>query len=42
MKWDIIGLSEVGKLDESLVKRNNSGNYFYYKGETKDYKDVGF
>lgn len=41
IKWDIIGLAEVRREGESLVKRKN-GNYMYYYGETKGYRGVGF
>jgi len=39
-KWDIVGLSEVRRAGENLIKRN--GNYFYYFGETKGQKGIGF
>ncbi len=35
-----MGLAEVRKMGEGLLKRTN--NYFYYKGETKGYRGVGF
>ena len=41
IKWGIVGLSEVRKEGENLVKRKN-GNYFYYFGETKGQKGIGF
>lgn len=41
IKWDIIGLAEVRREGESLVKRKND-NYMYYYGETKGYRGVGF
>ncbi len=40
IRWDIVGLAEVRKMGEGLLKRTN--NYFYYKGETKGYRGVGF
>ncbi len=33
IKWDIVGLAEVRREGEGLLKRNN--NYFYYKGGNK-------
>lgn len=41
VKWDIMGLSEVRRKGEGLIQRK-SGNYFYYFGETKGQKGVGF
>ena len=41
VRWDIIGLSEVRRKGEGLIKRRN-GNYFYYFGETKGYRGIGF
>ena len=39
--WDIVGLSEVRKEGEWLIRRKNR-NYLYYYGETKGQKGVGF
>ncbi|MBP1527199.1 MAG: hypothetical protein H9Q66_04685 [Spiroplasma ixodetis] len=41
IKWDIIGLAEVRRKGEGLIRRKN-GNYLYYFGETKGYKGIGF
>jgi exonuclease III len=41
INWEIVGLSEVRRIGENLIKRKN-GNYFYYFGETKGYRGVGF
>ena len=41
IKWDIVGLAEVRREGENLIKRRN-GNYFYFYGETKGYRGVGF
>lgn len=41
IKWEIVGLAEVRKKGEELVKRKN-GNYFYYFGETAGQKGVGW
>ena len=41
VKWDIIGLSEVRREGENLIRRRN-GNFFYYYGETKGYRGIGF
>jgi len=41
INYDILGLSEVRKMGEGLIKRSN-GNYFYYYGTTKGYRGVGF
>ena len=41
LKWDIICLSEVRRYGENLIRRKN-GNWFYYIGETRGYRGVGF
>lgn len=41
IKWDVVGLSEVRREGENLVRRKN-GNYFHYFGETKGQKGIGF
>ena len=41
IKSDIIGLSEVRRNGESLVRRRN-GHYLYYFGETKGCRGTGF
>lgn len=41
VNWDIVGLSEIRKQGEGLFRRNK-GYYFYYFGETKGYRGVGF
>lgn len=41
INWNIVGLSEVRREGENLVRRKN-GNYFYYFGETKGQKGIGF
>ncbi len=40
-KIDILGISEIRRLGENIIKTKN-GNIFYYKGETKGQKGVGF
>lgn len=41
IEWDLIGLSEVRKRGEGLIKRKNR-NLFYYYGEIKVYRGIGF
>jgi len=41
INWDIIGLSEVRRSGEGLSRRRNS-NLFYYYGQTKGYRGIGF
>ncbi len=41
IRWDIIGLSKVRKKGENLLKQKK-GDYFYYYGETKGNRVVGF
>ena len=41
VKWDVIGLSEVRKMGEKLIKRKNN-NYLYFFGETIGYRGTGF
>ncbi len=41
VKWDILGISEVRRVGENLIKRTN-GNIFYYYGKTKGFRGVGF
>lgn len=40
-KFDILGLSEIRRERESIVKRNN-GNFCFYYGKTKGYRGGGF
>lgn len=39
--FDIVGISECRTLGEKLLELKN-GNYFYYRGDTKGYRGVGF
>ena len=39
--WVIVGLAEVRKRREGLIRREY-GNYFYYLGETMGYRGIGF
>lgn len=41
IKWDVLGLAEVRRTGEQLIKRTN-GNLLYYYGTTKGYRGVGF
>lgn len=41
IKWDVAGVSELRREEERLIKRKN-GNYFYYFGETKGHREIGF
>jgi len=41
INWEIVGLSEVRREGERLIRRKN-GNYFYYYRVTKGYRGVGF
>ncbi len=41
IRWDIIGLLEVRREGEKLIRRFNN-NYFYYFGSTKGYRGMGF
>lgn len=41
LKFDILGLSEIRREGESIVKRKN-GNILFYYGNTKGHKGVGF
>ncbi len=41
VKWDIVGLGEVRRKGEKLMTRKN-GNYWYYFGESKGYRGIGF
>lgn len=41
LRWDIIGLAETRISGEKLVRKKN-GNLFYFYGETKGYRGVGF
>ncbi len=41
IKWDIVGLAEIRREGESLTKRHN-GNEFYYYRETKGYRGWDF
>ena len=41
IKWNIVGLTEVRRVGENLIKRKN-GHYLYYFGETKGYRGTWF
>ncbi|KAF2886336.1 hypothetical protein ILUMI_19837 [Ignelater luminosus] len=41
LKWNVIGIAEVRKNGEKIIKRK-SGNVLYYKYEKKGYGRVGF
>jgi len=41
IRWDIIGLSEIRRKGEKLTQ-GETGDYFYYFGETVGQTKVGF
>ncbi len=41
VKWDKVGLGKVRRKREKLMTKKN-GNYWYYFGESKGYRGIGF
>ena len=39
IKWDIVGLSEVRRKEENLIKLKDSHHLFYYRGKKRKWKN---